>query len=689
MIRLDDGTQAEDDGFGNGAGDGLRRWFSAVLEVGDVVSELQAVNNPDITEAELLREACDRIVHLFGFECIGIATVDERSNDFCFSEFAPGGGRDDILREVNRRIEDGHFAWTLRQTRPVILPAEERGCMLLLCALSTRNRVRGMFAGLFSSENMEISEAALNLLLMVLASTASTLESIAFRRLIQQQNRDLEQRVMERTWELEAARRAADAANRAKSAFLANMSHEIRTPLTSIIGFADMLHKGLVPVEDRDTAIDSIERSGQHLLQVVNDILDISKIESECLEVESVPVALHKILSDVEIIIAPQAAKKGIAFYIHRHDPLPGAVLTDPLRLRQILLNLLGNAIKFTELGQVTLDVRGSGDKRTLEFEITDTGIGIPPDRQDALFRPFHQADASISRRFGGTGLGLYLARQYAELLGGAITLDKGCVNGSRFRLVLPAIEPAEQVGRTVVQAPETVGAADGGLHGRVLVADDTPENRHLIGLYMRTIAPAVAVETAVNGVEAVERALRDPFDIVFMDMQMPEMDGLSATQLLRQAGYRSAITALTANATKEDRARCIAAGCDEFLSKPINVDDLRRTVQRFFLSEREKGDTPAQRNLYDMPEFQAIKTQFEAELEGCLERMRKSLECNDLQEIAAVAHRLKGSGGSFGYENLSGSSALLERAAREGDDALVRSYLEILARDIATALSS
>jgi signal transduction histidine kinase/CheY-like chemotaxis protein len=661
----------------------LCHWFSAALEVGAALADMHAGTKPNITEDDLLLGVRDQISRLFHFDAIAFALVDDENNDFRFSDFMPSERKQDIMQEVNRRIEDGHFAWTLSQIRPVILPTENREVMLLMCTLATRNRVRGMFVGLFSSSTSEISEAALNLLLIILANTSNALESIVLYRLVKQQNIDLEKKVIERTQELEIAMQDADAANRSKSAFIANMSHEIRTPLTSIIGYAELLRHGTVPEAERDVAIDSIARGGRHLLHLVNDILDMSKIESGRIEVEHLEINMLQMLADVESIIAPQAKNKCLVFRSERIEPIPPVMLSDPLRLRQILLNLLGNSVKFTEQGEISLSVRGLDAGRALEIEITDTGIGIPQERQDALFQPFHQADISISRRFGGTGLGLYLARQYADLIGGELTLDKQYTGGTRFRLILPVITPAG-----AEQSPQILNTTkprppSDAIGGRVLVVDDTAENRHLIGLYLRSIAPEVTVEIAVNGSEAVERALVEPYNLILMDWQMPELDGLSATHMLREAGYRGVIAALTASAMTEDRARCIAAGCDDFITKPIDEQDLRRLVYSYLSFDQGRKCKPPQEDIHDLPEFQMLRLEFISELELRIESMQDAFTRHDFDELANLAHKLKGAGGSFGYTILTDSAAVLERATRNDDQPAAQSALDVLRRNV------
>jgi len=642
----------------------LREWYSLALEVGVAISNMHVGSKQNLSEQELLNDARDQIAALFHFDAADFALVNEADNDFRFSFVATTEAQKVLMEEVNRRIDDGHFAWALNQIRPVVLPTGRRGMMLLLCTLATRNRIRGMFAAVFTSATIDVSEAALSFLMIIVANTANALESIILYGLLEGKNKELEQKVMERTRELEIALRHADSANEAKSAFVANVSHEIRTPLTSVIGYAELLRQGAVPPEEQAAAITSIVQSGRHLLNLVNDILDMAKIEAGRVEVAKTEANLGQLLTEVEAIIAPQARRKGLAFRREQHGQLPQTMTTDPLRLRQILLNLLGNAIKFTEHGEVALVVRTRCDEPLVKFEVCDTGIGIREELRARLFEPFQQSDASISRQFGGTGLGLYLAKQCTELIGGDLTLDEGYRQGARFLLAIPVKGAVNGTSAPTLATPVVERDA---IKGRILVADDTPENRHLVTLYLRAIAPHVSIETAVNGREAVEKALAQAFDLVIMDWHMPELDGLSATQFLRRAGYAGAVTALTASALAHDREDCIAAGCDDFLTKPIDEQALRQVVQRHLGLANEARALQLQESIQDTAEFRALQRAFLVQLEADVALLEAALQRRDFATVVAVAHKLKGGGGSFGYPAVTEVAARLEKAARIG----------------------
>jgi len=394
---------------------------------------------------------------------------------------------------------------------------------------------------------------------------------------------------------LEAANQAAKAATEAKSAFLANMSHEIRTPMTAILGYAEILHANARTEEDIECSR-TIKRNGDHLLGIINDILDLSKIEAGKLSVERVPCSPATIVADTASLMRVRAKAKNLALTVHYDGPIPATVQSDPTRLRQALLNIVGNAIKFTEVGSVRLVVRllsdNIGDPK-LQFTVEDTGIGITEDQIAGLFRPFTQADSSISRTFGGTGLGLAISKRLVEMLGGDIAVSSLPGKGSAFTLT---VDTGPLDGVPLVESPnETLGErrnnnaelpADIGLppHCRLLLAEDGPDNQRLLAFLLRKGGAEVVV--AENGQVAVDLALNaiaedQPFEAILMDMQMPVMDGYEATRRLRVARYSGPIIALTANAMKEDRQKCLDAGCDDYLSKPVDRTTLLTTVAR------------------------------------------------------------------------------------------------------------
>jgi signal transduction histidine kinase/ActR/RegA family two-component response regulator len=389
--------------------------------------------------------------------------------------------------------------------------------------------------------------------------------------------------------QLASARRIAEAADRSKSEFLANMSHEIRTPLTAILGFADLLREecdsGRLSTTGAD-AVATIASNGQHLLDLINDILDLSKIEAGRTEFERNPCSPYQVIADVTALMNVRAQAKGLELKTEFDGPIPETVCTDAARLRQILVNLVGNAIKFTESGTVRIiaSLHRDDGSPCLRIDVSDTGCGVAEDDESRLFLPFTQADSSTSRRFGGTGLGLAISRKLARLLGGDITLCSRLEQGSTFRLTLetgPIDGVALRDYRTKAptpQSPESPRKTHGNirLEGRVLLVEDGPDNQRLISRILERAGGQVAI--ADNGRKACEVALAalaegTPYDLLLMDMQMPIMDGYQATRALREAGYRGPIIALTANAMVGDELKCLEAGCNAYLTKPIHHD--------------------------------------------------------------------------------------------------------------------
>jgi two-component system CheB/CheR fusion protein len=371
------------------------------------------------------------------------------------------------------------------------------------------------------------------------------------------------------------AKRAAEQANVAKSDFLANMSHEIRTPLSSILGYGELLQSHTTD-PDNLACIDAIRRNGKYLIEIINDILDLSKIEAGMLRMELVRLAPAGILRDVVESLRLRAAEKGLTLDVTHDGPLPATIESDPTRLRQILLNLLSNAIKFTEQGGVIVSARLLGSERLLQVSVSDTGIGISAERQTSLFAPFTQADSSITRRYGGTGLGLAISRRITELLGGRISAESVEGRGSTFTFTV-ATGPLEEVVLTdeAPQAPLLALPPLSRLDGcRVLIVDDRRDMRYLIQTYVEEAgATAFGAGDGAAAVERVREAMGSstPFDAIVLDMQMPVMDGFRAAPALRAAGHTGLVVALTANAMKGDAERCLSVGCDEYLSKPVD----------------------------------------------------------------------------------------------------------------------
>ncbi|MEO0649566.1 MAG: ATP-binding protein [Planctomycetota bacterium] len=387
---------------------------------------------------------------------------------------------------------------------------------------------------------------------------------------------------------------AAESANRTKSEFLANMSHEIRTPLTAVLGFADLLLEGCPAPEDAAEFARTIQRNAGHLLQLVDDILDHSKIEEGKLAIEIQPVDPRQVATDVAELFEARARAKGLSLEVRLGAEVPTRIQTDGTRLKQVLANLVGNAIKFTEQGRVRIELDYDGDQRRLRTVVSDTGIGMTPDQLRRVFERFSQADASTTRRFGGTGLGLSISRELTRLLGGKLTATSELGQGTRFVVDLAPVQvDGTASGPHVDEVPAALPTPSlAGL--RVLLADDGRDNRRLISLVLRRAGCTVeAVGDGHSAVDAVRRAAAgpEPFDLVLMDVQMPELDGYEATAALRRAGFELPIVALTAHTMSDERARAQAVGCDGFQSKPIDRVELLRAIDELTLGSPNRVD--------------------------------------------------------------------------------------------------
>ncbi|NMC20411.1 MAG: response regulator, partial [Thermogutta sp.] len=400
--------------------------------------------------------------------------------------------------------------------------------------------------------------------------------------------------------------REAESANRAKTEFLSNISHELRTPLTAILGYADMLAEEADP-QARSQHLEVIRRQGRNLLTLVNDLVELSVLDHGNLSLVTQECRPWQVAEEVLQWVKPQADARGLAARLEYAFPMPSLINTDPRRLRQILLHLLSNAVKFTERGEVVLGVRWvkvAGGKSQIQFSVRDTGPGIDPDALAELFEPFRQSDGTSTRRHGGLGLGLTIAQRLIQVLGGTLEASSRPGEGSTFTVsldaeLLPGVDlayglpgdatlPADAA-RLEPAASVELGEPPHAPRGRILLVEDSPENRRLIERLLQLAG--WEAETAENGLEAWQAALQSlhqgrPFDLILMDMQMPVMDGYQAAARLRQGGWRGPIVAVTAHASPDDREKCLKAGCDDYLTKPIRREVLVETVRQYLSPE-------------------------------------------------------------------------------------------------------
>ncbi len=450
----------------------------------------------------------------------------------------------------------------------------------------------------------------------------------------------------------------AEAASQAKSTFLANMSHEIRTPLTAIIGFSDMLKEGRYYNQETRHEIDSIIHAGKHLQEIINDILDLSKIEASQLEIELIESSPIEILHQVDELIRPRAEEKGLNFKTVYNFPLPKIIKTDPTRLRQVLLNLLSNAVKFTSEGDVEVIVDYLQEEKQLQFSVLDAGIGMTDVELRKIFKPFTQADTSTTRQYGGTGLGLCISQQLANKLGGKIVCSSKKGVGSKF-VFTTSIGELTQVELAVEEyVLESKPKKDkfvlphNALSGSVLLAEDTADNQRLISMYLRRAG--ASVDIVENGQQALQKALQHEYDLILMDMQMPIMGGIEAIEKLRVAGYKNPIVTLTANALKQDRERCAKAGADDYLTKPLDLEPFY-VILKTYLREVEQAQpfvptAYVSDDLLDDPEFKELVSKFLEDLPDKLQDINEAYFNSDWSGMKSLVHKLKGTGASFGY---------------------------------------
>ena len=517
----------------------------------------------------------------------------------------------------------------------------------------------------------------------------------------------------------------ADRANQSKSDFLANMSHEIRTPMNAIIGFSEVLSEEKLTKEQKKH-VNIIKESGESLLQLINDILDLSKIEAGKLDTEIIECSLGRLLGVIEPLMRPRAEAKGLSFEVVKSEGLPALIRTDPIRLRQCLINLVSNAIKFTEKGYVRINIslEEMRYESYIRFDIEDTGIGIPPDKQKLVFSKFEQADGSTSRKYGGTGLGLPITKQLAHFLGGELTLTSEEGKGSVFSLVIPAgVDVTTQPSLEEYEYTGELGEADvdiskqAKVSGSVLVAEDSQTNQLLIKLLLEKLG--LEITTVKDGKEAVEKVLSQSFDLIFMDIQMPNMNGYEATQELRSKGITTPIVALTAHAMKGDDEKCISAGCDDYLAKPLNRKRLVETVHKYLCSEgkvpNERANSAKRRsdkvgkscsgekssegkserraevesgealidwvaatNICD--DETVIKEIGEAFLEDgpqTIKSIVEAIKAENPTDIQLYSHKLKGAALSIGATRLPDAAYRLERAGQEKDTATAASLID------------
>ncbi len=472
----------------------------------------------------------------------------------------------------------------------------------------------------------------------------------------------------------------AEAATKAKSQFLANMSHEIRTPLNAIIGYSEMLEDEQLSDREKLNASRTVNVCGQHLLSVVNNVLDVSKIEAGKIELEWLETGMVELLEGIKAMVEHAASAKGIAMQLDYQLPLPSEFLADPTRLRQALVNLCNNAIKFTEEGSVTLSA--SCQDGQLQFAIRDTGIGISQAQQEKLFAAFSQADQSTTRQYGGTGLGLFISKEFAELLGGHISVSSALGTGSTFTITMPLkpTQATEWLAQESQVQSETQGKKRHSvplLQGHILCADDNADNLRLAEYLIAKTG--VELSTVEDGEAAVEAALTTDFDLILMDMQMPKMGGVEATDMLKSAGCIAPIIMLTANVDSDSREQITACGADGYFAKPIDTGKFYQMLQQYLpdsglpgedlasFSSSGDGEQQACNAMIDEQAMGELKQSFVAGLDSYLADLDTALQLQDWQQIKSICHQLKGNAPVYGFNELGNLAKAIEANIASG----------------------
>ncbi len=698
-----------------------RRYIQNALETVLSLGDFQAAAEKGADGLDsLFGRASGKINGIIAFSSSTFYLVDEES--FLFTpQFCDTPDRlAEIEAEVEFMIDQGFFAWAVREKRGVLIASRDHSRQYLLHVISGDSRIRGMFVGQLPEEKHAIADTALTLLSIILMRVANALENREYYNFLQNQKEILEEQVAVRTEALTRSEgrlkkamtratrlaRKAERASKAKSDFLAKMSHELRTPLNGIIGMAEIALSADMDDHQRQM-LQIIDRESNALLRIINDILDFSKVEAGKMEIENRPFDLRALLDQVADTMAPQARQKGLELITDLPPEMPTRLSGDAMRIKQVLLNLAGNALKFTHQGEIRISgvlKKENDGKAHIELSVADTGIGIPKKKQAAVFEGFTQADQSTTRKYGGTGLGITISQQLVALMGGRLWLESEEDVGTTFRFTLAlGRQPAETEERPAPSGAGEDRRPSQSIQGRILLVEDYATNQLVASRHLR--AAGLQVDIAENGRQAVDVCERQTYDLILMDVQMPVMDGYEATAAIRrlEAGaaprtsgadaprQRMPIVAMTANALQGDRGKCLAAGMDDFITKPIKQKTLLNTVTKW-VHNGHRGETPvngtavteaapscnavplpmdlqtAAEEFGDRPLALEVANQLLSNARQQLRIMRAALEDRDFDRLRKEAHAVKGGAWTVEAYPLGDLAEKIEHHSRDGE---------------------